>query len=234
MIIEEKQRGNKMKIVSYLRVSTHKQTSTEEQQGILNNWIQSNGHTLYKVIMDKGVSGSTTNRDGYKELLQLIENKDVDAVVGWEISRIGRSMLNTLKLLKMCMDNNIALIGVGDNCDSRTQIGRTQIKLLMVLYENEAETTGRRLAEIRNQKKLDGKVYNGRIMFGMKRVGDRLVKCEDEIARIRWIKNMSSRGHSYYKISKMLNEDNVPTKEGGKWQHNIIQRVISYHYGKGV
>jgi len=223
-----------MKIVSYLRVSTNKQTSTEEQQGIINNWIASKGHKLYKVITDEGVSGSTTNRDGYKDLIKLIENKEVDAVVGWEISRIGRGMINTLKLLKLCMDKNIRLIGVGDNCDSKTQMGRTQIKLLMVLYENEAETIGRRLSQVRNQKRLDGKVYNGSIMFGMKRIGDRLVKDAAEIERVRWIKNMKSRGHTFYKISKMLNDKNIPTKEGGKWQHNIIQRVIKYHYGEQV
>jgi len=223
-----------MKIVSYLRVSTNKQTSTEEQQGIINNWIASKGHKLYKVITDEGVSGSTTNRDGYKDLIKLIENKEVDAVVGWEISRIGRGMINTLKLLKLCMDKNIRLIGVGDNCDSKTQMGRTQIKLLMVLYENEAETIGRRLSQVRNQKRLDGKVYNGSIMFGMKRIGDRLVKDAAEIERVRWIKNMKSRGHTFYKISQMLNKDNIPTKEGGKWQHNIIQRVMKYHYGEQV
>lgn len=225
-----KDKGNQMKIVSYLRVSTAKQTSTEEQQGIIQGWVKANGHKLYKVIVDKGVSGSTTERDGYKELLQLIENKEVDAVVGWEISRIGRGMINTLKLLKLCMDKKIALIGIGDNCDSRTQIGRTQIKLLMVLYENEAETIGRRLSEIRKQKKEDGKVYNGRIMYGMKRVGDRLEKCDNEIKNIRWIKNMNSRGYSYYKIANMLNEKDIPTKEGGKWQHTIIKRVMNYHY----
>ena len=128
------------------------------------------------------------------------------------------------------MDKKIALIGIGDNCDSRTQIGRTQIKLLMVLYENEAETIGRRLSEIRKQKKEDGKVYNGRIMYGMKRVGDRLEKCDDEIKNIRWIKNMKSRGHTLYKIAKRLNEMGVATKEGGKWQQNTIKRVMEYHY----
>ena len=100
----------------------------------------------------------------------------------------------------------------------------------MVLYENEAETIGRRLSEIRKQKKEDGKVYNGRIMYGMKRVGDRLEKCDDEIKNIRWIKNMNSRGYSYYKIANMLNEKDIPTKEGGKWQHTIIKRVMNYHY----
>ena len=128
------------------------------------------------------------------------------------------------------LDNKIVLIGIGDNGDSITQRGRTQIKFLMMQYENEAETIGRRLSEIRKQKKEDGKVYNGRIMYGMKRVGDRLEKCDNEIKNIRWIKNMNSRGYSYYKIANMLNEKDIPTKEGGKWQHTIIKRVMNYHY----
>ena len=56
MEIKEKQRGKEMKVVSYLIVSKHKQTSTKEQQGILNNWIKANGHSLYKVITDVTVS----------------------------------------------------------------------------------------------------------------------------------------------------------------------------------
>ena len=32
---------------------------------------------------------------------------------------------------------------------------------------------------------------------------------DDEIKNIRWIKNMNSRGYSYYKIANMLNEKDI-------------------------
>ena len=230
MISKGKYKDKMMKVVAYLRISTTKQTSIREQKSIVKSFIQKNKYELVELITDEGVSGTSADRDGWNRVMDMVTNKKIDAVVGWELSRLGRGLINNLNLLKAAESNGVRLIGVSDGIDSRTQSGRLQLKLMSVVYENEAETIGRRLREIREVKKTEGKVYNGRLAYGMKRVGDKLVKCEDEIKNVRWIKNMKSRGHTLYKIAKRLNEMGVATKEGGKWQQNTIKRVMDYHY----
>ena len=220
-----------MKVVAYLRISSVKQTSIDEQRSIVKDYIKKNGYDLHSIITDEGVSGMVTDRQGYKKVIELVENKEIDAVIGWELSRIGRGIVNTLTLLKLCEDNGVALIGVKDGCDSRTASGKLQLRLLSVIYETEAETIARRLEDGRRARKRLGKVYNGRLAYGMKAVGKDLVEDETEMKIVRWIKNMKSRGHSYYSVAKKLNEKGTTTKEGGKWQYNTIDRVMKFHYG---
>ena len=226
-----------MRVVAYLRISSLKQTSINEQRAIVKDYITDNGYELHSIITDEGVSGLVTDREGYKKVVQLVKNKEIDAVIGWELSRIGRGIVNTLTLLKLCDDNGVALIGVKDGCDSRTASGKLQLRLLSVIYETEAETIARRLEDGRRARKSLGKVYNGRLAYGMKRGkrserdGDELIKDEKEMKIVRWIKNMKSRGHSYYSVAKKLNERGTATKEGGRWQSNTINRVMKFHYG---
>ena len=53
---------------------------------------------------------------------------------------------------------------------------------------------------------------------------------------VRNIKNLKSRGHSWYKIAKRLNNYGIDTKERGKngWSGQQVKNVWTYHYGDGI
>ena len=68
-------------------------------------------------------------------------------------------------------------------------------------------------------------------MYGWRRIGDDLVKDDEEVRQIRRIKNFRSRGWSWYKIAKKFNEEGVKTKNGGKWYNFGVKNVYGYYYG---
>ena len=53
---------------------------------------------------------------------------------------------------------------------------------------------------------------------------------------VRNIKNLKSRGHTFYKIAKRLNEYGIDTKERGEngWTQQQVKNVYQYHYGDGI
>ena len=59
-----------------------------------------------------------------------------------------------------------------------------------------------------------------------------LYEDEFEMKIVRNMKNLRSRGWTWYKIMMKLNDNNIPTKENGKngWTINQIQNVYKYHF----
>ena len=57
-----------------------------------------------------------------------------------------------------------------------------------------------------------------------------------EIKIVRNMKNLRSRGWSWYKIMKKLNNNDIPTKMNGEkgWSINQVKNVYDYHYGENT
>ena len=217
-------------VVGFLRVSTDQQTSVKEQKSIVTDYAKKGGLLIIETIIEEGVSGYKAEREGFNRLIELINSGEIKGILCWELSRIGRKMIQTLQLLELCEDKNVWLKGIKDGVDSRTESGRLQLKLMAVIYEAEGERIRRRIRDTLQTKKSNGMVYNGRLAYGLSRKGDQLITNDFEMKNVRRIKNLISRGHTTYSIAKRFNEEGIATKEGGKWQQNTIKRVMKYHY----
>ena len=62
------------KIIGYAR-SNHEElnTSIEEQEKIIRNYVEENGNKIIKVFVDKGKSKKTFSRKGLQAMLKYIE-----------------------------------------------------------------------------------------------------------------------------------------------------------------
>jgi DNA invertase Pin-like site-specific DNA recombinase len=87
--------------VGYVRVSTDEQT-TENQKLALRNWAESAGYHVLDFFEDQAVSGKVpaVERAGFQQLAYFIAQNPVDAVLVYELSRIGRSMFESLDAIK--------------------------------------------------------------------------------------------------------------------------------------
>lgn len=86
---------------AYLRVSTEDQTVMNQRLS-LQRWAASHGFQIIDYFEDSSVSGKTpaTTRPGFKELLNLVARELIDAVLVYELSRIGRTFWDTLEAIK--------------------------------------------------------------------------------------------------------------------------------------
>lgn len=86
---------------AYLRVSTEEQTVLNQKLA-MQGWAHSHDFQILDYFEDSSISGKTAaiGRKGFQELLRIIELESVDAVLVYELSRVGRTFWDTLEAIK--------------------------------------------------------------------------------------------------------------------------------------
>lgn len=108
----------------YLRLSRDDEkegesNSISNQRKLLTDFAKKNGFRNIKVFIDDGVSGATFNRNGFKELLELIENEMVSTLIVKDMSRLGRNHIEVGKLTDYVFPTyNVRFIALNDGVDS--------------------------------------------------------------------------------------------------------------------
>jgi len=85
----------------YLRVSTEEQTILNQRIAI-KKWASDNKYEILEFFEDASISGkvSAVNRPAFREMLEIVRNEQVDAVIVYELSRVGRTFWETLDAIK--------------------------------------------------------------------------------------------------------------------------------------
>ena len=224
-------------IIGFVRTSTMKQgNSIKLQRDSIENFAKDRNLQLIDIIEEEGISGDKLNRAGFDTLLQLVNMKKVDGVVCYWLSRAGRSAVRVLELINSCLDNNVALMSVKEGIDTSTSGGRIQAKFMAIIAEEELLTIKERIKGVIRHKKGNGLQYNGTPAYGTYVKNGLLYEDAFEIKIVRNMKNLRSRGWSWYKIMKKLNNNDIPTKMNGEkgWSINQVKNVYDYHYGENT
>jgi len=65
--------------------------SIQNQKVLLKEYAESKGYRNCRIFTDDGISGVTFKRDGFQEMLELIEDEQVERVIVKDLSRLGRN-----------------------------------------------------------------------------------------------------------------------------------------------
>jgi DNA invertase Pin-like site-specific DNA recombinase len=98
-----------MKVVIQSRVSTVIQENKRQVQE-LSEYASKMGWEVVKVFEEK-ISGGKKNEERpiLLEMIQFVKENQVDKVLCWELSRIGRNSLEVLKTIELLNENCISL-----------------------------------------------------------------------------------------------------------------------------
>ena len=224
-------------IIGFVRTSTMKQgNSIKLQRDEIKEYAKNRNLQLIDIIEEEGVSGNKLNRAGYDSVMDMVNNNRVDVVICYWLSRVGRSLIMVLELINSCLENNITLISIKEGIDTSTPGGRMMAKFYAVLGEEELITIKERIKGVIRHKKRNGLQYNGTAAYGTYVKNGLLYEDEFEIKIVRNMKNLRSRGWSWYKIMKKMNNNDIPTKMNGEkgWSINQVKNVYDYHYGENT
>ena len=125
------------RVALYCRVSTStKDQTTENQVRELNSYCERMGYEVVKIYEDE-VSGakSRESRPAYSELCKDAFLKRFDTIIGWDVSRFGRSMKEFVHFLSDMDERGIGVIAVKNGLDTSSSSGRMMMKLIGVLEE---------------------------------------------------------------------------------------------------
>ena len=213
--------------VFYGRCSTSKQkNSIETQMDLVSTYCSINDMVLDKIIIDDGVSGKTQNRDGIKELMDLVKQNKVSNLIVLSLSRFGRSFIDNYKSIEIMKKHKTNFISLKENINLNESIGVFIFNIFSSIYELEISQLSERTSDTLQSKKRNGKVYSGSIMYGFDRNDDRLVENPYEQKVLRKIYSLRDMGYSYQKISDFLNRNNHTTKHNKKWNRNGVYCLL--------
>jgi DNA invertase Pin-like site-specific DNA recombinase len=151
------------KVAIYCRVSTLDQT-VDNQLIELRDHCSKMGWEITKEYSDEGLSG-TLSRDKRPALNSLIKDayrKRFDAVVWWDISRIGRSMKELVLFLSDMKDRDIGIVSVRQGFDTSTTMGEMMFQFVGILSSWEREMIRERTLAGLERAKSEGKTLGRR------------------------------------------------------------------------
>src|ERR1700692_362993 len=194
-----------MQVVGYVRVSTDEQSGSGAGLGAPRQAIIAECHrrggTLIEVIEDAGWSAKDLKRPGVQEALRVLKEGDAKALVAAKLDRLSRSMIDFTGLMAMAQKQGGALVALDGAVDTTTPAGEAMANVLATFAQFERRLIGQRTREALAAKRASG-VRLGRPVSLPSAVSKRIA-------------SERKAGRSLAAIADMLNEEQVPTAQGG-------------------
>ena len=218
-----------MKVLGYVRVSSEMQKqgySITNQKNKIVDYCKYMDYELIEIYEDNGVSGmSIDKREGYKGMVNYINDNDIDGIVVYSLSRLGRRMKDVINFLDELRNRGKVFYSIKENLSNSDKIGNLIVNIMTSINEFEVENIRERIRDVKREKKKNGLVY-GRLMYGFDDIDGKLVVNEFEKNVIKRIKNLRSRKWSWRRISNKLNDEGVKSKEGKLWYDGSLYNVM--------
>lgn len=226
-----------MKIAAYCRVSTDKDeqlSSLAHQKEFFIEYAKRNGHELFRLYADEGITGtSLKRRDAFNRLMRDARCGFFQSVVVKDISRLARNTVDFLVSIRELKAMGINVIFLNANMDS---MGDSEF--ILTLFSAMAQEESANLSKrTKFGKRLNAE--KGRVpqkLFGYDRIDNFTLAINPEEARIvRKIFSLyNERGLGCRTISLTLNRDGDKTKYGNDWNARGVRRVLVNPIYRGI
>lgn len=134
------------KLAIYYRVSTERQDLASQKEAVerfLADMPEDKRPAHVTVYKDEGISGKTTNRPGFQNMLQDAYAKKIDTIMVYRLDRFSRNATTAIKLLLNLDEAGVAFISVTQpvlNLGHENPFRRTMLAAFAEIAEIERET----------------------------------------------------------------------------------------------
>ena len=238
--------------ILYLRLSREddshegESNSIENQRAMLLDYAKEHDFENIKVIVDDGFSGTTDDRKGFREMIDLVESDQVDTVIVKDMSRFGRNYLLVGNYLEIVFPlHNTRLISVNERMDTKDGIDDF-MPFIHIMDEYYSKGLSKKIRASYRLKSKQGFPI-GHAPYGYKPDPEeprRWVVDEEAAENVRYIYQLRLKGLGINKIAEQLRIDkiHIPTiyamKNGTKkpknkvergeyfWSHNMVRTIL--------
>jgi len=214
----------KVQAYSYDRVSSKGQIpghGFQRQDDKIQTWADRNGYEIVDSFRDAW-TGTDENRPDFMKMLSKLIANGVKTVLVESQSRFARDLEVQINLMALLVSHDITLIF----CDTGMEITRNTIQnpiikavvnILGAVYELHKDIIVDRMRCAREAKKAATGRCEGDKPYGTK-PGEKAV-----VLRIQALKRT---GKNYSAIARILNEDGVKSRYGGRWYCGTVRNVV--------
>lgn len=222
----------------YIRVSTDDQLelSPESQKDEILKYARSNNIIVpeeYIFVEDKGRSGKKSiNRPEFQNMIGLAKSSEhpIDVILVWKYSRFARNQEESILYKSLLKKNNVDVLSI-----SEPLIEGPFGELIERIIEWMDEYYSIRLAGdvLRGMTKralLGG--YQAAAPFGYS-INNGVLYPNKDASIIKMIFEMYLSGEGFFNIAHKLNEMQLTTYRGGKFEHRTVRYIIQNPVYKG-
>lgn len=211
----------------YARVSTQMQAEDGMSLGAQERQLiaSAEGAGYEAVILrEEGRSGkSIQGRPVLRQALEDLDEGKAKALYVTRLDRLARSTRDFLSIIDRSNQYDWRLVMLDLGLDTTTANGRFVVTIMSAMAEMERGMISARQKDVHQDRRTEGKVWG--VDLGPKSVLDEDLK--REIASLRFA------GLSFNAIAKQLNDNDVPTTNGGKQWYPSAVRHVFMTFSKG-
>ncbi len=189
--------------------------SIVNQKNILSKYAKENGFKNLQYFVDDGFSGTNFNRPSWNDLIALVEDNKVGAIIVKDMSRLGRDYLKVGFYTEvMFVEKNIRFIAINNGIDSANQTDSDFTPFLNIINEWYAKDTSKKIRAVMKAKGESGKHLTTRPPFGYMKSPDDRTKwiVDDEAAQIvKKIFALCLEGYGTSQIARILKDKKILT-----------------------
>lgn len=231
----------KLRVTDYARVSTdhlEQKKSLKNQVEHFEQYIKENPNWTYiEGYVDDGITGtSDIKRDNFMKMIEDARNAKFDLIVTKEISRFSRNTLDSIKYTRELLSFGVAVLFVNDNINTAMPDSELRLTIMASMAQDEIRRLSERVKFGMNRAIERGEILGNDMFYGYKKNKDTGVLniIEDEAKVVRKIYELYAiKKMSLSKISKLLNSEELKTRQNKKWCISTISRMIENPKYKG-
>ena len=213
-------------VVGYVRVSTEEQADSgaglEAQRRTIRAAVAARGWTLSTVYEDAGKSGKgMAGRPGLQQALRAVRSHQADALVVAKLDRLSRSVLDFATVMDRRKNEGWVFIALDMGIDTTTAAGRMFANINACFAEYERDLSSERTTKALAVKRSEG------VKLGGPKFTATPPATRDRISAMR------AAGESFGAIARQLNDEHVPTAQGGqretkqRWYASTVRVVAA-------
>jgi DNA invertase Pin-like site-specific DNA recombinase len=204
-----------MRTCLYLRISTDKSgdgLGIERQREDCRKLAQQRGWTVVQEIVENNTSATIGPRPGFEQLLQLMQGRQIDAVVVWHVDRLLRKMTDLERVIELVETSGVRLVTVSGDISLDTDMGRMVGRIMASVARAEVERKSARQRRAAIQKAQAGKPHGSKRAYGYE--ADLVTINESEAAVISEMARRIIAGHSFKEVAFWANTQGHRTTTG--------------------
>ena len=226
-------------VALYARVSSDRQDvdlSVAAQLRALRDFAERNGYVVAREYIDEAESGRTSDRPQFTKMLDEAAQPDApfQEILVWKFSRFTRKREHAVAFKSMLRRRGIRVTSITEHADD-TPTGKLMEAIIESVDEFYSENLAQEVTRGMREAASRGFWVASRPPYGYKRVKVQdgakerprleLNRPVDDI--VRRIFDMAINGSSVLDITRVLNDEGIPTTNGKPWLKTTVHRLLT-------
>lgn len=219
----------RLKVAAYARISETKGNmpgSLSAQVSYYNDKIAKNPEWEFAgVYTDAGVSGTSTDRPGFRQMLTDCDAGKIDMIVTKSISRFARNTVDLLEVVRHLRANNIEVVFERENIHTLSGDGELMLSILASFAQEEAWSVS---ANVKwgIRKNFEKGITNQMCVYGYTWTGTTFVINEKQAEAVRYIYQRFLEGARYCDIIRECATHGWEAYWGGDFTTAALKMIL--------